>query len=187
MRKTRKLYLSARNLSKWQRFAIDFSLSYYSQMINTSNLPNDQWGKNPKQLECGCLNYSYDKLYPLFFFRPRYCFRYLAIRMKYYFNIICQCFSVLPFPATTNNKPKAQPNRKCSWYSSKVKILGSQPDVISLIWIDHMFIVPIFNWDLAHILQPRLSSPHIYPSTALSFLAIEELDEKQPHQQQDKL
>lgn len=108
--------------------------------------------KNPEQLECGCLNYSYDKLYPLFFFRPRYCFRYLAIRMKYYFNIICQCFSVLPFPATTNNKPKAQPNRKCSWYSSKVKILGSQPDVISLIWIDHMFIVPIFNWDLAHIL-----------------------------------
>lgn len=86
------------------------------------------------------------------FFRPRYCFRYLAIRMKYYFNIICQCFSVLPFPATTNNKPKAQPNRKCSWYSSKVKILGSQPDVVSLIWIDHMFIVPIFNWDLAHIL-----------------------------------
>lgn len=114
---------------------------------------------------------------PTVFFRPRYCFRYLAIRMKYYFNIICQCFSVLPFPATTNNKPKAQPNRKCSWYSSKVKILGSQPDVISLIWIDHMFIVPIFNWDLAHILQPRLSSPHIYPSTALSFLAIEELDE----------
>lgn len=89
---------------------------------------------------------------PTVFFRPRYCFRYLAIRMKYYFNIICQCFSVLPFPATTNNKPKAQPNRKCSWYSSKVKILGSQPDVISLIWIDHMFIVPIFNWDLAHIL-----------------------------------
>lgn len=127
-------------------------------------MPNDQWGKNPKQLECGCLNYSYDKLYPLFFFRPRYCFRYLAIRMKYYFNIICQCFSVLPFPATTNNKPKAQPNRKCSWYSSKVKILGSQPDVISLIWIDHMFIVPIFNWDLAHILQPRLASPHIYIS-----------------------
>lgn len=69
-------------------------------------MPNDQWGKNPEQLECGCLNYFYDKLYPLFFFRPRYCFRYLAIRMKYYFNIICQCFSYCHFQRqlTTNRK-----------------------------------------------------------------------------------
>lgn len=41
-----------------------------------------------------------------FFFRPRYCFRYLAIRMKYYFNIICQCFSYCHFQRqlTTNRK-----------------------------------------------------------------------------------
>lgn len=109
---------------------------------NENHLKSTEWQlrKTPDPLECWFLNFSYgrlyssyDRLYSLKIYcsvRPQYCFKYLAIRIKRYFNITFQ---------PTNNKNlkalgKTQPNRNCSWYSATGKVSGRNQRSQSLHW-----------------------------------------------------